>query len=152
MPNAQKLQSHEPPRHTVEHEIQDTQSVETNEAPPVKRLDGEVTRQGDVAFAAGAYCDVWVGRWEKRSGERGSGEAGGEKVEVEKVSLSLVTSIPLIRRSVGGLKSTSNNHVTRAGAYGSAFCELTLCCLLMLHSPITRDSNLNYHAGQNYAT
>ena len=113
MPDTQKFQSHESESlpHTAEPETQD---IKTNEEPPVKRLDGEVTRRGeeDIPFSGGTYCEVWVGLWEKRN---------GEKVEAEKVSLSLVISILLIALSVGGLESTSNSQFTRGGAYGSAF-------------------------------
>ncbi|KAF9653023.1 kinase-like protein [Thelephora ganbajun] len=80
-----KLRSHEPlPRHTSEHETQDSQPVEVNEAPPVKRLDGEVTRLGEIAFAGGLCCEVWIGRWEK---------GGGEKVDVEKVALKALRTL-----------------------------------------------------------
>jgi len=51
--------------------------------PLVKRLDGEVVRQGEIPFAGGMYYEVWVGQWKK-----GTDEVGGEKVE--KVSLSLI--------------------------------------------------------------
>jgi len=81
------------------------------EIPLVKRLDGEVTRLGEIAFAGGMYCEVWVGRWEKGSREG----TGGEKVDVEKVSLSLATSILLTRVVIGGLESTSNTQVTGEG-------------------------------------
>jgi len=82
------------------------------ETPLVKRLDGEVTSIGDIAFAGGMYCEVWVGRWEK-GGREGIGE---EKVDVEKVSLSLTTPILLIWLVIGGLESTSNTQVTGTGA------------------------------------
>jgi hypothetical protein len=36
--------------------------------PTVKRLDGEITRQGDIPFTGGLYCDVWLGTW--LSGEK----------------------------------------------------------------------------------
>jgi len=89
--------------------IQETRSVQANEVPPIKRLGGEVTRLGETPFAGGTYCEVWMGRWVKQGGEKGSGEKiGREKVEVEKVSLSLTTSILLTVLFVGGLESTSN--------------------------------------------
>ena len=50
----------------------------------VKRLDGEVVREGDRPLKRGKYCELWVGRW------RGGGG------EVEKVSLCLSTLILLI--------------------------------------------------------
>ena len=95
-----------PPRHTTEYEMQDVQSVEANEAPSFKRLDGEVTKLEDIAFAGGTYYEVWVGRWVK---------GGGEKAEVEKVSLSLTTSVLLIKLFVGSFESTSHTQVTREG-------------------------------------
>ncbi|KAF9651706.1 kinase-like protein [Thelephora ganbajun] len=49
---------------------QESQLVETDEAPPVKRLDGEVTKLGDIAFAGGTHCEVWIGRWEKGGGKK----------------------------------------------------------------------------------
>jgi heat shock protein HslJ len=64
----------------------ESQSVEVKEVPPVKRLDGEVVRQGETAFTGGMYCEVWVGQWEK----------GGGKLDPEKVSLSLNAPILLI--------------------------------------------------------
>lgn len=57
--------------------MRESQSVEASEVPPVKRLDGEVVRQGEIPFAGGMYYEVWVGLWEK-------GEVAG--VKVEKVS------------------------------------------------------------------
>ena len=72
------------------------QPVEANEAPPVKRLDGEVTRLEEIAFAGGTYCEVWVGRWEKRGGE-----VGGEKV-----GLSFAVFVLLTFSLAGGLEST----------------------------------------------
>ena len=101
-PDIRELQSHESlPRHTTEHETQDIQS---DEPPPVKQLNGEVTRIGDIAFGGGMYCEVWEGEWRKGGGGKGN---GGESVKVEKVSLSLAISILLIGL-VGGLESTSN--------------------------------------------
>lgn len=37
---------------------------------------------GEIAFAGGTHCEVWVGQWEKGGGE----EVGGERAEAEKVS------------------------------------------------------------------
>ena len=128
MADIQRLRFHEP-LPTVEHEIQedqstgadnplrtakhetpddqsDGQSIEADEPPPIKRLDGEVTRLGDMPFAGGMYCEVWVGRWVK-SANNGSGEGiGGEevrgkgvsegKVDVEKVSPVSLTAFSLL--------------------------------------------------------
>ena len=69
------------------HETQENRPVGANEAPSVKRLDGEVTRIGVRALTGGMHCEVWEGRWEKRV---------GGKVEVEKVNQSITTSILLI--------------------------------------------------------
>ena len=60
--------------------------------PLVKRLDGEVVRQGEIPFAGGMYYEVWVGQWKK-----GAEEVGGEKLE--KVSLSLTTPTLMIDSS-----------------------------------------------------
>lgn len=96
----------------MEHTAQDNQPVEADEAPPVKRLNGEVTRQGESAFAGGTYCEVWVGQWIKPVGEG----VGGEGSNVEKVSLSLADHIPLIWVFVGCIESASNIPVTKEGA------------------------------------
>ncbi|KAF9649126.1 kinase-like protein [Thelephora ganbajun] len=71
-------------RRTAEPETQDSQLVEANTASPVKQLDGEVTRLGEVALAGGMYCEVWIGRWEK---------GGGEKTDVEKVALKALRTL-----------------------------------------------------------
>lgn len=31
--------------------------------PSVKTLNGEITKEGDLAVAGGAYSDVWKGKW-----------------------------------------------------------------------------------------
>lgn len=93
-----------PPRRITEHETQDASPVEGNEPPPIRRLDGEITRLEDIAFAGGTYCEVWVGRWVKGGGED------------EKVSLSLTTSVLLKKFFLGSLESTSHTQITREGA------------------------------------
>ncbi|EGN92019.1 hypothetical protein SERLA73DRAFT_191727 [Serpula lacrymans var. lacrymans S7.3] len=35
----------------------------TSMAPSIKILDGQVTREGDMAVAGGPYSDVWLGSW-----------------------------------------------------------------------------------------
>lgn len=65
---------------TGRRERSESRSIETNEPPPVKRLDGEVTRQGDFAFSEGNYCEVWIGLWENP----GNQELGREKVIADK--------------------------------------------------------------------
>ena len=105
------------PCRTTERETQESQSVEANETPPVKRLDGEVVREvmrrGETAFAGGTYCRVWVGWWEK----------GGGEVGREKVSLGLATSILLTRPLVAGLESISKTQCNRESAEGSIFAD-----------------------------
>ena len=90
MVNAQGIRINLPPPHSLEeHETQESQPAESRELPPVKRLDGMVTRDEDRPFAGGTYCEVWVGLW-----DRGGGIDGGEADE-EKVNTSLTTSILL---------------------------------------------------------
>ena len=80
MPDIQESRSSEPPpNRTTEHEIQDVQPTEPNEPPRFGRLDGEITRTGDFAFAGGPHCELWVGQWVK----------GGD---VKKVRLRLIMS------------------------------------------------------------
>ena len=95
-------------RRPEEQEKRENQPVETDGAGPVKRLDGEVVRLGEVAFAAGTYCEVWVGRRENSETESG----------VEKVSLSLTIPIQLMWLFVGGIEDPSSTQVTsiREGA------------------------------------
>ena len=123
----QKVRFNEPPlRRITEQKTRDNQPVEANEVPPIRRLDGEVVREGDIAFAGGMHFEVWIGRWEKggrKEGGEGVGgetidykEASGEKVGVEKVGSSPAISIPLIWLFVGGLESVPNAQVTREGA------------------------------------
>ena len=35
----------------------------TRKRPPVKELDGEVVRIGEIPVAGGTYSDVWCGKW-----------------------------------------------------------------------------------------
>jgi len=63
-------------------------------------------RIGETPFARGRYYKVWEGQWTK---------GGREEAEVERVGLSLTTSILLtIWHVAGGLESPSNR-VTREG-------------------------------------
>jgi len=73
-----------PPLRVTEGGTRESQPVEAGEVPPVKRLDGEVVRQGELPFAAGTHCQLWAGRWRKR---------GGEEDVYEKVGSSLTSSI-----------------------------------------------------------
>jgi len=117
------------PLPTAEHEKQANQSVEVNEAPPVKRLDGEVTRLAEIPFGEGVCCEVWRGEWKKGRGEGIDGKriggkgVGREKVDVEKVSLSPTASILLMLRPVGGLENAPSTQVTREGTQGSTFFD-----------------------------
>jgi len=77
----------------MERRIQETHSAAADETQIVKRLDGEVTRLEEIAFAGGEHCEVWVGEWRKG----GSGEVSGRKVDVEKVSPSTIVSILLMQ-------------------------------------------------------
>ena len=98
MLDIQMSPSSEPPPH-----LQDVQpTLEPNEAPPVRRLDGEFTTE-DVPFAAGTHCEVWKGQWVK----------GGD---VKKVRLRLIMSASLTGPFVGGFENTSNASVTGGGA------------------------------------
>ena len=107
MTDIQKVRFNEPssPR-PVEHEKREVQSNEAGENVVVKRLDGQVMKPAEVAFAGGTYCEVWVGQWHK-PGEK---EGGGEKVR-----LSLPASTQLTWFFVGGLESTSSAQVNSLG-------------------------------------
>ena len=90
MADVQKVRFDEPLlRPTAKRGTRDSQLIDPNELPPVKRVDGEVVRTGDIPFSGGMHYDLWAGQWKK-----GAGEVGG--VGVEKVSLSLATPIPLM--------------------------------------------------------
>jgi len=67
------LSRHVTERRTLEDQIDDV--------PPVKRLDGEVTKRGVLPFAGGLHSEFWLGEWKKGGGIR------------ETVGLSLTTSI-----------------------------------------------------------
>lgn len=82
--------------------MQNVQSVEANGTQPVKRLDGEITKLGEIPFSAGTWFEVWVGLWErceKGGGGKGNREAiggdgvGDKGVVREKVSRNFTTSI-----------------------------------------------------------
>ena len=149
-------------RRTLEGETQEDQLPGANEAPSVKRLDGEVTKLGEIAFAGGANCEIWVGRWKKGGEGVGGEKVDGEKVDGEKVDgdgdgdgekvcLSVTTSIPLTRFFIGSLENTSDTQVTGEGAQGSTL--LTIPTLLTQPSfPVIRDSKANCHIGQSCTT
>lgn len=79
-------------------ETQESQQAESSKPLSVQRLDGSVTRMGEVPFAGGIHCEVWVGRWDK------GGKIGGEEADPEKVHLSLATVITLTFSSQVALK------------------------------------------------
>ena len=122
--DVQKLRFDEPlPHRTSEHESQESQSVEDGQVPPVNRLNGEVTRLGEIAFAGGTYCEIWQGKW----------ETDKDKGDGEKVRLSLTVCILLTWLLVGVLENTSNAQVIREGAEGStAVGRLCAACSCLL--------------------
>ena len=92
MPDIQKSRSPEPPPHRTTEDVQPIgldSPFFSMEAPPVRRLDGEVTRTRDMAFSRGTHCEVWVGRWVK------GGRMEGGEGDVEKVRPHLIMSTPL---------------------------------------------------------
>ena len=84
----------------MEPETTESHSAETGSPPPVKILNGEITRQGIIPFAEGTYCEVWTGRWEKGGWERVNGDATGkDKSDRKKVSANFATPTLLINPS-----------------------------------------------------
>jgi len=123
MVDVQKVRFNEPLlRPAAKRGTRDSQSINANELPPVKRLDGEVVRTMEIPFSEGTHYDLWAGQWEK-----GAGEVGG--VGIEKVSPSLTTPIPLIRPCVGGHESAQTPSCISEYVRGSAFadCLYTAC-------------------------
>lgn len=120
MPGIQEPWDPEPPPHrTAEYEVQDVQPAEVDEAPPVRQLDGAVTRLGSIPFSGGTYCEVWMGQWAKGGHmDGGRGDVGEGQVKVEKVKLRLVTPTPLKQLFVGGLENGSGPRITGEGAQG----------------------------------
>ena len=100
MPDIQKSRSSEPSPHLT---TEDVQPTEPNEAPPVRRFYGEVTKTEDAPFAGGPHSETWTGEWVK----------GGD---VEKVRLRPIMSNSLTRPFVGGLENTSNASFNGEGA------------------------------------
>jgi hypothetical protein len=49
--------------------------------PTVKILDGEVTKQGDLAIAGGTYSDIWLGVWLSEKKVRITGSQLGSRFE-----------------------------------------------------------------------
>jgi hypothetical protein len=81
--------------------------IETSKSALIPGLDGEVKRQPEMVFPRGMTCDFWMGTWDKVGG----GGMNEGRVNSEKVSLSLTTSILLTRLVLGGLESTPNTQV-----------------------------------------
>lgn len=72
--------------------------------------------EGDFPWAEGSYGEVWVGVWDKGSGEKGGGEEiGKEKADAEKVSVGLTTSTPLTQFIVGSFEGASETWGPREG-------------------------------------
>ena len=72
----------------------ESQPTEANEVSPIKVLDGEVERLGEIPFTEGTRYQVWVGQWRKEGTKKAAGEeVGGEKADVEKVGLNPVAPI-----------------------------------------------------------
>ncbi|KAF9782374.1 kinase-like domain-containing protein [Thelephora terrestris] len=63
--------------------------VEAIQPPSVKRLNGEVEREGEIPFAEGRYCEVWEGLWRKGSG----GGTGKGKADTKKVALKVLKTL-----------------------------------------------------------
>jgi len=119
MAEIHRVQVNTPPqRRVVTSRNQESRLAEADGVPPVKRLDGEVVRQGSCAYASGPYWEVWEGRWKKRS----LGQGGGEETE-ERVSLSPIIPTPLMRPFVGRFESTSRPEIVRGGAGGLSFAD-----------------------------
>ena len=47
-----------------------TQESKLDEPLPVKRLDGEVTKLSELAFAGGPLSELWEGQWKKDGGKK----------------------------------------------------------------------------------
>ena len=68
----------------------DSQPVEATQPPSIKILNGEVTRDGTLAFAEGVHCELWKGRWGKdREG------SVGKEADAKTVGSNAVVSTPL---------------------------------------------------------
>ena len=107
-----------PPRRVVNRESRESQLAGAGGVPPVKRLDGEVVRQGNCAFASGPYWEVWEGRWKKG----GRAEVGGEETD-KKVSSNLNIPTLLTRPFVGDTESTSRAEIVGEGTEGLTFAD-----------------------------
>lgn len=84
-------------------------SAEANQPLPVKLLTEEVTKRGDIPFAEGRYCEVWVGYWSKGGGVKDGGEEiGNEGTNSKKVSASLTISIPLMESFVDSVEGAQD--------------------------------------------
>jgi len=108
------VQFHKPPQRPTQ--VEDTQKSpldESSDPPPVKRLDGKITREGELPFGGGTHCEVWVGLWDK-----GGKQSGREKVDPEKVSLGFTTSALLTTPFAGGLEGTSSTQIIGERAQG----------------------------------
>ena len=127
----------------VELETRESPLVEADETPPVKRLDGKVTKKGELPFAGGTYCEVWMGLWDK-CGE----EAEREKGDLEKVCPSFTNPILLTLPLQVALKAL---RVPKSSAKARKVCphESSPRCLLMFPSTIIRDLKVNCQGGRS---
>jgi len=83
-------------RRALKHGALESQLIGVDTMPLVKRLDGEVTKQGDLAFAGGTYSETWKGEWKKGGGEKSIREETYEIVS--RISLpSYVADMALCR-------------------------------------------------------
>lgn len=83
------------------HETLGNHSIEAMQLSPIKVLNGKITKLGEIPFAEGRYCEVWVGLLQKGNGR----ETGRGGADTKKVSVNPTISIPLMLFTAGGLES-----------------------------------------------
>jgi len=64
------------------------QTAGGSKQPDVRKLDGEVIRQGKIPFAEGVFGEVWEGRWEKCREGIGEKETDNKKVSMGPIAPS----------------------------------------------------------------
>ncbi|KAF9780777.1 hypothetical protein BJ322DRAFT_281225 [Thelephora terrestris] len=93
-------------RQTSQHgTLAENNLVEAIQPPFVKRLNGEVEREGQIPFAEGRYCEVWEGLWRKGGGKG----IGKEKAGAEKVALKVLKTL----KARPGSKGTGGTKTAR---------------------------------------